>query len=323
MLMKIHKRSKLVITILFGYIILQFLWWEVLLVRQTSQISNEQQKLLEITSTDANTLEKQITDLQTKKQNRIYMIVGEGTVFLLLLLYAFYRIRKASNKEIELVNQQKNFLLSVTHELKTPIAATKLQLQTLLKHKQLDAAQQEQLLTNAINETNRLNRLIEDVLLANSAEKNLVLNRENIDVSELTEQIVSNYFSDKKAKSILKTEIQNGVPASVDKLLFPSIIINLIENAFKYSPDNSQVLISLNNHNGKLNLTVSDNGFGISEKEKVKIFDKFYRVGNEETRNTKGTGLGLYIVEKIVLAHNGTIEVQDNKPNGSVFKISI
>ncbi|MBP7807756.1 MAG: two-component sensor histidine kinase [Bacteroidia bacterium] len=321
--MKSRNRSKLVITILFGYIIMQFLWWEVLLVRQTSQISNEQQKLMEITSTDAITLEKQINDLQHKKQVRIYMIVGEGTVFLLLLLYAFYRIRKASNKEIELVNQQKNFLLSVTHELKTPIAATKLQLQTLLKHKQLPADQQEQLLTNAVNETNRLNRLIEDVLLANSADKNLALNKENVNVSELTEQIILNYFSDKKAKGILKTEIQNGLSATLDKLLFPSIIINLVENAFKYSPDNSQVLISLNNQNGKLNLSVSDNGFGISEKEKSKIFDKFYRVGNEETRNTKGTGLGLYIVEKIVLAHNGTIEVQDNKPNGSVFKVTI
>jgi signal transduction histidine kinase len=321
--MKIRNRSKLFITILFGYIIMQFLWWEVLLVRQTSQISNEQQKLMEITSTDAITLEKQINDLQHKKQVRIYMIVGEGTVFLLLLLYAFYRIRKASNKEIELVNQQKNFLLSVTHELKTPIAATKLQLQTLLKHKQLPVDQQEQLLTNAVNETNRLNRLIEDVLLANSAEKNLSLNKENVNVSELTEQIILNYFSDKKAKGILKTEIQNGLSATLDKLLFPSIIINLVENAFKYSPDNSQVLISLNNQNGKLNLSVSDNGFGISEKEKSKIFDKFYRVGNEETRNTKGTGLGLYIVEKIVLAHCGTIEVQDNKPNGSVFKVTI
>ncbi len=321
--MKNSNRSKLIITILFGYIIMQFLWWEVLLVRQTTQISNEQQKLTEITSTDAASLEKQIADLQSKKQNRIYMIVGEGTVFLLLLLYAFYRIRKASNKEIELVTQQKNFLLSVTHELKTPIAATKLQLQTLLKHKQLDAAQQEQLLINAVNETNRLNRLIEDVLLANSAETNLILNRENINVSELTRQTLSNYFSDKKARGVLKVELENEILISVDKLLFPSIIINLIENAFKYSPENATVTATLNKQNEKLVFSVSDNGHGISEKEKSKIFEKFYRVGSEDTRNTKGTGLGLYIVEKIVLAHYGTIEVYDNKPNGSVFKVVI
>ena len=317
--MKTPNRSKLIITILFGYIILQFLWWEVLLVRQTTQITNEQQKLTEITSTDAASLEKQIADLQAKKQNRIYMIVGEGTVFLLLLLYAFFRIRKASNKEIELVTQQKNFLLSVTHELKTPIAATKLQLQTLLKHKQLSSEQQEQLLTNAVNETNRLNRLIEDVLLANNADKELQLNKENTDLSKLTAETVSNYFAGRKVKS----ELENGITGSVDKLLFPSIIINLTENAFKYSPGNSEVMIALNKQDGKINLKVSDLGPGIPESERQKIFEKFYRIGNEETRRAKGTGLGLYIVQKIVEAHNGKIEITDNKPNGSVFKVSI
>jgi len=317
--MKNANRSKLVITILFGYIIMQFLWWEILLVRQTTQISDEQQKLMEITSTDARSLEQQITDLQGKKQHRIYMIVGEGTVFLLLLLYAFYRIRKASNKEIELVNQQKNFLLSVTHELKTPIAATKLQLQTLLKHKQLSSEQQEQLLLNAVNETNRLNRLIEDVLLANSADKELKINKENTDLSQLTQDTISNYFSGKN----IRTKIESGITGFVDKLLFPSLIINLTENALKYSPENAEVEIALNKENGKINLCIRDNGFGIPESEKQKIFEKFYRIGNEETRKAKGTGLGLYIVQKIVAAHHGKIEVTDNKPKGSVFKIAI
>lgn len=317
--MQNRSRSKLIITVLFGYIIMQFLWWEVLLVKQTSQISNEQQKLLEITSTDAVSLEKQVADLQHKKQIRIYMIVGEGTVFLLLLLYAFYRIRKASNKEMELVIQQKNFLLSVTHELKTPIAATKLQLQTLLKYKHLNQEQQEQLLTNAVNETNRLNRLIEDVLLANHADKELQLNKENINLSELTEQTLTNYFSGKHVKS----NIEAGIICSVDKLLFPSVIINLTENAIKYSPENAEVFVSLVKHNAHVNFAVSDKGFGIPEKEKQKIFEKFYRIGSEETRKAKGTGLGLYIVQRIVEAHKGKIEITDNKPNGSVFTVSI
>jgi signal transduction histidine kinase len=317
--MKNSRRSKLIITILFGYIIMQFLWWEILLVRQTTQISNEQQKLMEITSTDATNLEKQITDLQKTKQHRIYMIVGEGTVFLLLLLYAFYRIRKASDKEIELVTQQKNFLLSVTHELKTPIAATKLQLQTLLKRKQLSQEQQEQLLSNAVNETNRLNRLIEDVLLANNADKELKINKEDTDLGQLTQDTISNYFSGKN----IKIKIENEITGAIDKLLFPSLIINLTENALKYSPENAEVEVSLNKENGKINLSITDNGFGIPEIEKQKIFEKFYRIGNEETRKAKGTGLGLYIVQKIVEAHHGKIEVTDNKPKGSVFKITI
>jgi two-component system, OmpR family, sensor histidine kinase CiaH len=317
------SRSKLAISLLFAYIILQFLAWEVFMVRQNSQLSEEQQKLAEITSTDPLFLQKQITDLHSKKQKRVYMIVGEGTVFLLLLLYAFYRIRKASNREVELVNQQKNFLLSVTHELKTPIAATKLQLQTLLKHKQLDTEKQTQLLNSAISETNRLNRLIEDVLLASSAEKELVLNKEEIDLSELTGQTLSNYFSAKKEKGLLITEIEKNIHYKTDKLLFPSVLINLVENAFKYSPENSEVKVSLKRNDGKVELYVIDKGSGIPEEERPKVFEKFYRIGSEETRKAKGTGLGLYIVKKIVEAHHGKIGVLDNKPNGSVFKIVI
>lgn len=315
------NRSKLAISLLFAYIILQFLAWEVYMVKQNGEFTSEQQKLLEITSTDPISLEKQVDHLHHKKQMRVYMIVGEGTVFLLLLLYAFYRIRKASNREVELVEQQKNFLLSVTHELKTPIAATKLQLQTLLKHKHLDPDQQAQLLNNAINETNRLNRLIEDVLLANNAEKELVLNKEEINISELTEQTINNYFSAKKEMGLLRMEIESNVVTKTDKLLFPSVVINLIENAFKYSPERSQVKINLARVNGKIELSVADQGNGIPEEEKAKIFKKFYRIGSEETRKTKGTGLGLYIVKKIVEANNGKIEILNNEPNGSIFKI--
>jgi two-component system, OmpR family, sensor histidine kinase CiaH len=315
------NRSKLAISLLFAYIILQFLAWEVFMVRQNNEFTEEHQKLLEITSTDSPSLEKQISDLHIKKQKRVYMIVGEGTVFLLLLLYAFYRIRKASNREVELVNQQKNFLLSVTHELKTPIAATKLQLQTLLKHKQLDPEQQAQLLNSAISETNRLNRLIEDVLLANSAEKELLLNKEEINLSELTEQTIANYFSGKKESGSLVVEIEKGIHFKTDKLLFPSVIINLIENAIKYSPEQSEIKVQLVKNAGKIEFNVSDQGSGIPTAEKQKIFEKFYRIGSEDTRKAKGTGLGLYIVKKIVKANGGKIEISDNKPNGSVFKI--
>lgn len=320
-----RKRSKsiLIFTILFGYIILQFLWWEVLLVRQTTQISNEQQKLTELTSTDASSLKKQVDELQHKKQMRIYMIAGEGTVFLLLLLFGIYKIRQAYERETQLVLQQKNFLLSVTHELKTPIAAAKLQLQTLLKH-QLDTEKQKQLLNSALNETNRLNRLIEDVLLANQAENNnLSVNPEKLNLSELVKQTASNYFPGPLASGELKTNIQPDVYVNADRLLFPSVIINLVENALKYSPEKPDVEVSLLAKEGKAVLLVSDKGIGIPAAEKERIFQKFYRIGNEDTRSAKGTGLGLYIVKKITDAHHADIRVSDNHPNGSVFKITL
>lgn len=322
--MKNRSRSIFIFTLLFAYIILQFLWWEILLVKQSSEIINEKQKISALTSTDPEQLTKDIAELHSKKKVKIYMIAGEGTVFLLLLLYGIYRIKKAYEKESQLVNQQKNFLLSVTHELKTPIAATKLQLQTLLKHKQLSGEQQEQLLNNALNETNRLNRLIEDVLLANSAEKNeLILNTEKLNISELTHQVITNYFGDKLTNGSLQLKIDKDVFALTDKLMFPSIIINLIENAFKYSPENPVVNVELIAVNNKAVLKVSDNGIGIPASEKENVFQKFYRVGSEETRKTKGTGLGLYIVKKIVEANFGTIQISDNNPSGSVFKVVI
>lgn len=322
--MKKRSRSIFIFTILFGYIILQFLWWEILMVKQTTEIINEKQKIVALTSTDPQQMQSEINQLHKTKKIKIYMIAGEGTVFLLLLLYGIYRIRKAYETETQLVSQQKNFVLSVTHELKTPIAATKLQLQTLLKHKQLDEEKREQLLQNALKETNRLNRLIEDVLLASRAEKNeLLLNTETIHVSELARDIVESYYKEKMAEGSLEVQIQPNLTAITDKLLFPSIIINLIDNAYKYSPENPKVSFELKGEGKNIVMKFSDNGIGVTEEEREKIFQKFYRVGNEETRKTKGTGLGLYIVKTIVNAHGGKISLAPNQPKGSAFTVII
>ena len=322
--MQKRSRSIFIFTILFAYIILQFLWWEILMVKQTTEIINEKQKIVALTSTDPQQMQVEINQLLKTKKLKTYMIAGEGTVFLLLLLYGIYRIRKAYETETQLVTQQKNFVLSVTHELKTPIAATKLQLQTLLKHKQLEENQREQLLQSALKETNRLNRLIEDVLLASQAEKNeLIINTENINLSDLAKDTIENYYMEKISNGSLRINVEPEVNVMADKLLFPSIIINLIDNAFKYSPENPQVVFELKKEGQQAQIQVSDNGIGVDVSQKEKIFLKFYRIGNEETRKTKGTGLGLYIVKTIVQAHGGKISVSNNQLKGSVFTVSI
>jgi two-component system, OmpR family, sensor histidine kinase CiaH len=322
--MQKRSRSIFTITVLIAYIILQFLWWETLLVKQATQISDLQQKLTELNSADSEKIRAEVSALQHKKQMRIYMIAGEGTVFLLLLLFGIYKVRKSYERENQLIRQQKNFLLSVTHELKTPIAATKLQLQTILKHQHLDPEKQRQLLNHALNETNRLNRLIEDVLLANQAESgHLKLNKEATNLSELVNDTVQNYFSERITNGELKLNIEKNIQADVDRLFFPSVPVNLIENAIKYSFDKPNVAVSLKQHQNRIQLTVSDQGVGIPESEKDRVFQKFFRIGNEDTRNSKGTGLGLYIVKKIVDAHDGKIQISDNAPKGTSFIISI
>jgi signal transduction histidine kinase len=98
---------------------------------------------------------------------------------------------------------------------------------------------------------------------------------------------------------------------------------NLLENAVKYTPADKPVTISLQLKNNSAVIQIADNGPGIPDAEKGKVFNKFYRIGNEETRKSKGTGLGLYLTSKIIKQHNGKIAVMDNVPSGCIFEIML
>jgi signal transduction histidine kinase len=266
--------------------------------------------------------------LEHKKTLRLYMTVGEGTVFLLILLFGINQVRKSIRKENELATQQNNFILSVSHELKTPIASSKLQLQTLLKH-ELDREKQIQLLNNALKETDRLHKLVDNVLLVTQVKnKNNSSHLTTINLSELIEHTVERYFEMYLENKWITLTIEPNIFIKGDKDLLPSLIINLVENAIKYSYETLQITLTLKTDissgsitNNKVLFEVADNGCGIPDSEKQKIFEKFYRSGNEETRKTKGTGIGLFIVKQICNVHQALVTINDNKPSGSIFQI--
>lgn len=315
------KRTTLIFSILVGYIVLQFLWWEILLVKQSDSIISLKQNIAALSSSDDKIILRDIASLQHKKTLQVYMIVGEGTVFLLILLFGIYQVRKSIKKESELADQKSNFILSVSHELKTPIAATKLQLQTLLKH-DLVREKQKELLNNALNETSRLHKLVDNVLMANQIENNnLSIQKENLNLSELVETTVKRYFLELIEKNNIILNIEQGIYYTGDKELLPSIIINLIENAIKYSFDTVNIQLNLKTVNNKPQLEIIDTGCGIPDKEKETIFHKFFRSGNENTRKTKGTGIGLFILKSICDLHQIKINVLNNQPTGSIFQL--
>jgi len=317
----VFKKTTLIFSILVTYIVLQFLWWEVLLVKQSNENISKEQKIIALSTSDYSKAESQINELEAKKTKRVYMFVGEGTVFLLILLYGIHLVRKSIKRETQLASQQKNFILSVSHELKTPIAATKLQLQTLLKH-DLSRDKQQALLQNALYESERLHKLIDNVLLANQIEnKNLSVNKEQINISKLLENTIKRYFSDYLTSNKLSLTIQENIKLQADKELLPSVFINLIENAIKYSFENISIEVILKATNNITFLEIKDQGCGISDDEKEKVFTRFFRSGSENTRKTKGTGIGLFIVKSICDLHNASINISDNTPQGSIFKI--
>jgi two-component system phosphate regulon sensor histidine kinase PhoR len=304
------------------YIMIQFIWWSYLMV----QLNNEIYHL----KTLVNLLQGESSDqiiangnaLNAKLKTRWLMIASEGSVFIFLLILGIFQIRKTFKKEAALTQQQNNFLLSVTHELKSPIASAKLQLQTLEK-RELDRAKQKEIIANAISDTERLNNLVENILLAAKIENSVyTLYKEEVDLSQyitegLTQSIASFHYKRK-----IDLRIEPGIRMHIDRTSFPSIILNLFENAVKYSAEHSTIVAALKTQAGKIIFSISDEGIGIDSKEKVLIFQKFYRVGNEEIRKTKGTGLGLYITDYLVKQHGGSIAVKNNLPKGSIFEVS-
>ena len=108
-----------------------------------------------------------------------------------------------------------------------------------------------------------------------------------------------------------------------DKTGLASVIQNLLENAVKYAPKSSPIILQMSSLGGKLQLRIIDEGPGIPDAEKKAVFEKFYRLGNEETRSATGTGLGLYIVEQVVESQGGKIQLSDNQPSGAIFDILI
>jgi len=317
---KRKSKSTLLLFLLVFYVMLQLLWWGYLLSQLNKEVVKYKIENISYTITTMQEREAENKLLEKKLQHRLWMILGEGSVFVIILAFGVYRLLKVMNAEAELNKRQHNFLLSVTHELKSPLASARLQLETVLK-RHLEREKQDNIITNAITDLDRLNLLTDNILTAAQLEnRNIQLKIKEENVSEALNRIL-NSMQLKKQNRKLHYKIANNIYYSIDANAFASIVTNLVENAIKYSSNDSVVEIFLTEKNEKLYLKVSDSGIGISDKEKLEIFKKFYRVGNENTRNTKGTGLGLFITKQLVDAHNGIIKVENNFNKGTTFTV--
>jgi signal transduction histidine kinase len=255
--------------------------------------------------------------------SRMAMVMGEGSVFLFLLCVGAYFLHQSIKKEEKLRDQQQNFLLSVTHELKSPLAAIKLSLQTIVK-RDLDKARQTTLLTNSLKDIERLDDLVENMLLATKIEnRSYSFPKEEFNLSELVNKIIDRLqIHSCGSQQMISTKVQPNVTVVGDPFALSSVVTNLIENAIKYSGPCAEVAVELGRENGNPYLRVSDKGPGIPDQEKMLIFDKFYRVGDEKVRKAKGTGLGLFIVKEVLQNHDADISVKDNVPQGAIFEVT-
>jgi len=308
--------------------LMALLWWAVLLHRKNNEVFVLKADLLkEQYMTQAGIAELDVTtlpeydELESDYNRQMYMILGEAIVFGVTLILGIYFINRAFVRELSAAEKQKNFLLSITHELKSPLASINLILSTFIKRKLPDEKIKE-LSQDGLNESVRLEELFNKILIATRLDKAYPFNFEETDLSNTVYNVVHS-FEKRHPDVALESDIQTDIIRDVDRESMVSVVKNLLENAYKYSKDDKHIRLSLKQEGENIYLEVSDNGIGIAKQERAKVFDQFYRVGDEETRASKGTGLGLYIVNQIVTAHNGKIKIMDNPGGGTKFHITL
>ncbi|MGB0391721.1 MAG: sensor histidine kinase [Salibacteraceae bacterium] len=317
-----NQHISVFIYILMGYTIVQFFWWTYLIFELNAEIIGLEKIIVQLAeSSDIAQLIIAKGDLDSVFFKKKMMILGESGVFLVILLIGFYLIKSSHQKEIELAKQEQNFMLAITHELNSPLAAIKLNIETLQRRK-LDAAKIGLVLERTAQESERLNHLINNILATSRMEKTgFELYPEEIDLGVHIGKLMAKY------ELLIPQKInyhgQQTDMVNVDVLSFELILQNLLENASKYSDNSTEIDVNLTANEGCICLEVLDQGYGISDKEKQKVLTKFYRIGNEDTRKSKGTGLGLYLVSNLVLEMKGKLAILNNSPKGTIFKIEI
>ena len=309
--------------LLLVYIIAALVFWGISLYKQNEEIY--QQGMIHLQTQVDSTLQpeqyhKIKYGLDDMRYRRIKQYVGEGSTFLLIILIGASVVYSSYRRSAKLSRQQNNFMLSVTHELKSPIATMKLNLQTLEKHK-LDEEKRNKLMNSCIQEANRLNDLCNNILIASQIEgKQYKTVLEKADGLEIIRDFLKTYSCNYPQR--LQIDIEEGKAfIMADKFMLQIAIGNILENALKYTKD--EIVAKAGKKKEVLSIQIADYGSGISEEEKSKVFRKFYRIGNEETRHAKGTGLGLFLSNNIIKKHKGRIIIKNNQPRGSIFEIEL
>ncbi|HLD54498.1 MAG TPA: ATP-binding protein [Sediminibacterium sp.] len=299
------------------YMIAALAWWFIALEKQNTVMTAI--RISELLKDDPLYLSK-LSAIEEMSNRKTAQYIGEGITFLALILVGAVYVYRATRRQLKFSAQQQNFMMAITHELKTPIAVAQLNLETLQKRK-LEEDKQQKLIANTLQEANRLNTLCNNILFTSQLDAGgYSVNFQELNLTDIVETCVDDCKS-RFPERVITEAIEENRLMQGDPFLLQMLVNNLLENALKYSPKNMPIHVSLSFTANKNVLSIADLGQGIADQEKKKVFDKFYRSGSENTRKAQGTGLGLYLCKKIAETHNGYISVTDNQPNGSIFTV--
>jgi len=264
--------------------------------------------------------------LQAQRRASVRMFAAEGTTFLCILVAGTALILRSVRREMELIRQQANFLSAVTHELKSPLASIRLFVETL-EMRDPPPEKRARFLANMRGDLDRLEGLVNNILaVARLDSGRFVVHVDQGDLGRDVADVVAALGKDPSQRR-LTVELalpDQAVRARYDLGVLKTILRNLLDNAAKYGGADQPVRVAVARQGGSACIEVCDQGIGLAAEEREKIFQKFYRVGEEMVRQTEGTGLGLYLVRELVRQLGGAVAAESpGVGRGTTFRITL
>ena len=309
--MKGGRRARALFLVLATYVFLQLAWWVNLLISSAATLFE--------TRTAFNASPDVLAAAKEDWEKTVLMVTAEGVIFALLFMFGLSWIWRVMRADNYILARERNFVMAVTHELKTPIASTRLAIDSL-KRLDLKGEDRDEMLDVARSGTLRLERRVEDILQATRLNLPDALVRNPFDIKEFVEDTVSTFVHLHPEESIPVTLIgDSGLLLQGDEEMWRLCLINLLENAIKYSPKHSPVEVIVDTTTKKTSLSIIDHGPGIALEERTKVFEAFHRLHRD--KDVEGTGLGLHLVSRIVKMHGAEIHITSTTGGGATFVI--
>ncbi|KRM69685.1 histidine kinase [Apilactobacillus ozensis DSM 23829 = JCM 17196] len=247
-------------------------------------------------------------------------------IFWILAIAISYFLSKSSMKPIiKSWLRQRDFSSNAAHELRTPLTVIQNQMEYLLTKPKDTVMEQIQPISTSLDEIQHLKILTNRLLMLARSDSNIIqVNLQNTQLETWFKQVISPYSEIVNSQNkYFDTQINVDGSGMLDQDLIRQLLVILLDNAMKYTPAEGKISVQISRIKDSLDIKVADNGIGISDEDKVHIFDRFYRTDKSRNSKTGGNGLGLSIAKWIVDEHKGKISVVDNKPEGTVFNVTI
>ncbi len=312
------KRALIIFIALVLFVIAQSVWWVVFMARLVDEKVD--------IATELGGSPDYVEAIHQEEITRQVMLGTEGVVFLVVVMVGIWLIYRAFLKTEQLKTLQQNFLMAVTHELKTPIASLKLYMDSLESPK-IPEEKKATILPRMKQDALRLESMVENMLQAGRLDRHAFrITLEPLDLSDLVTSALDTW---RQMPTDVPLEIKENVSPHVtvrgDRVALKRAIDAVLNNAMKYHDGESiAIRVTLTVNGVEARLSIRDMGIGLEKKDTEAVFERFYRVGPELTRTSQGSGLGLYLCREMIRSHHGSIVARSGGPgSGTEFVITL